>query len=121
MSGASERRVDSVSKAPNKRRNIRIKTRFETLVASSRQHGAGILADISYSGALLEKTSLQPEVGSEVRVYVFLQPVSPFELVGRVVRHTGDGFAIEYGELEPDIRRMVDDAAALVAIPEASE
>jgi hypothetical protein len=121
MSGASKLRVDTVGKSQDKRRNIRIKTRFETLVASTRQHGAGILADISYSGALLEKTSLQPKVGSEVRVYVFLQPVSPFELMGRVVRHTGDGFAIEYGELDPEIRRMVDDAAALVAIPEASE
>jgi hypothetical protein len=97
----------------NKRRSARIKTRFETLHSS----GVGILTDISYSGAMLEKSEVKPEIGSEVRLFVFLQPVDPLQLVGRVVRHTDEGFAIDFKDLDPDVRRFVDDAAAIVTAP----
>ncbi|MDH3211303.1 MAG: PilZ domain-containing protein [Myxococcales bacterium] len=97
----------------NKRRDMRIKTRFETLCSS----GVGVLTDISYSGAMLEKSEVQPELGSDVRLFVFLQPVDPIELVGQVVRHTPEGFAIEFKDLDPDVRRFVDDAAAIVTAP----
>jgi hypothetical protein len=83
-----------------------------------------MLANISYSGALIEDTSMRPEIGAPVVLYVYLKPPSafeattPFELVGRVVRHSSAGFAIEYQDnLDPDVRRMVDDAAAVVAVP----
>lgn len=109
-----------MDRRPDNRRNHRIKTRFETLVAAGPAHGAGLLADISYSGALLEKTSLQPEIGTEVCLFVFLQPINPLELNGRVVRHTEDGFAVEYKTEDSEIRRLVDDAAALVAAPPRS-
>ncbi len=86
--------------------------------------GAGILANISYSGALIEDITMQPEIGTRVVLYVYLKPTSafeattPFKLTGHVVRHTPDGFAIEYKDnLDPDVRRMVDDAAAIVAVP----
>lgn len=101
------------------RRGVRIKTRFETLVACDEEHGAGVLADISYCGALLTGTSVKPPLGAAVRLYVFLQPVCPFELVGRVTRHTENGFAVEYEKPDPDVQRLVDDAAAMVAIPSA--
>ena len=91
----------------------RVKTRFETLYAS----GVGVLADISYSGAHLEETTVRPDVGTEIRIYVFLQPVFPVEIAGQVVRHTENGFAIEYKDLDPRVRRLVDDAAAVVAHP----
>ena len=40
------------------------------------------------------------------------------ELTGHVVRHSSTGFAIEYEDnLDRDVRRMVDDAAAVVAVP----
>ena len=97
----------------DRRRNDRIKTRFETLSAT----GVGVLTDISYSGAMLEKSEARPEVGSDVRLFVFIQPIDPFELVGQIVRHTSDGFAIEFKDLDPDIRRFVDDLAAIVATP----
>ena len=76
--------------------------------------GAGVLTDISYSGARLESSSLTPELGTKVRLYVFVQPVSPFELVGEVVRTSPGGFAIAYQIESPDVRRLVDDVAALV-------
>jgi hypothetical protein len=53
-----------------------------------------------------------------VRIYVFTEPVdpiapaSPYELVGRVVRHSSSGFAIEYEETDPEVRELVDEAAA---------
>ena len=52
-----------------------------------------------------------------MRLYVFVQPVCPFELSGEVVRSEGTGFAIRYTELDPAIGRLVDDVAALVSMP----
>jgi hypothetical protein len=52
-----------------------------------------------------------------VRIYVFTEPVdpiapaSPTELVGRVIRHSSSGFAIEYEDADPEVRQLVDDAA----------
>ena len=101
----------------NRRRGGRIKTRFETLDAT----GVGVLSDISYSGAMLEKSEVRPEVGSDLRLFVFLQPIDPIELVGQVVRHTPEGFAIEFKELDPDVRSFVDDVAAIVTTPKRSD
>jgi hypothetical protein len=101
-----------------KRKNPRFKTRFDALYSDCRNEGAGILADISYSGARIENASLQPEVGTCVRFYVFVQPVLPFELIGHVVRVTEDGFAIEYAVSDPEVRRLVDDVAAIVTAPQ---
>ena len=78
-----------------------------------------MLVDISYSGALLENATPMPKLGADVRVYVFIQPVSPFELTGRVVRQTEEGFAIEYKIEAPEVCRLVDDVAALVSVPTA--
>jgi hypothetical protein len=101
-----------------KRRSPRVKTRFDALYSSGREEGAGVLADISYSGARLAGTSFQPPVGTKVRLYVFIQPVDPFEVTGEVVRLTEDGFALEYVVADARLRRLVDDASALVAVPE---
>jgi len=49
-----------------------------------------------------------------VTLYVFVAPVSPFEITGQVVRHTETGFAMSYDLFDADIRRLVDDVAALV-------
>lgn len=98
------------------RRGKRIKTRFKSLYASGRQEGSAVLAEISYSGALLQETAFQPEPGSRVSVYVWLpNQKEPFELIGQVVRHFGSGFAVEYEEPGQDICHMVDAAAAVVS------
>ncbi len=103
--------------AVNRRKHPRFKARFDTLCSSGRQEGAGVLVNISYSGARLEDASLQPELGTTLRLYVFVQPVSPFELEGEVVRVYDGGFAIEYSLESPEVRRLVDDVAAIVATP----
>jgi hypothetical protein len=101
----------------DRRWNSRVRTHFEILYSSGREDGSGILVNISYSGALLIQTSVQPRLGSQVRVFVLLREDSPFQVEGKVVRHVEDGFAIEYAALDPELRRLVEDAAAVVANP----
>jgi len=101
----------------DRRWNYRIQTRFEIMYSSGREDGSGILADISYNGALLIRASVQPRLGSQVRVFVHSNEDSPFEVVGKVVRLVENGFAIEYADLNPELRRLVDDAAAIVTNP----
>ena len=101
----------------DKRKHPRFKARFDALCSSGREEGTALLVDISHSGARLEQSSLRPPVDSSVRLYVFVQPVSPFELVGRVVRSGEEGFSIEYEVESCEIRLLVDDVAALVSSP----
>jgi hypothetical protein len=96
------------------RRSPRFRTRFDALIESDTAHGAGELAEISYAGARLDDTSVRPPVGARVVLYVFVAPVAPFELAGHVARHTETGFAVTYDLFDPEVRRLVDDVAALV-------
>jgi hypothetical protein len=98
-----------------KPRAVRVRTRFETVYSAGREDGTGILANISYSGALLTETSLQPRIGSQVRVYVLLS--EPFDVVGKVVRHVEGGFALEYAAVSQELGRLIDNAAAIVGEP----
>jgi len=99
----------------DRRRSPRFRARFDVLLSTGRQEGAGLLSEISYSGARLDETSFRPEPGTRVALYVFVQPVAPFELRGVVVRHTETGFAVDYDLFDAEIRRLVDDVAALIA------
>ncbi len=107
-----------MSASVNKRRHVRFTTALNAHYSSDPEEGIGVLANISYSGALIEDSSVQPSVGYRVRVYVFVEPVdpiapaSPYELVGRVVRHSSSGFAIDYEDADRDVRKLVDEAAA---------
>ncbi len=99
----------------NRRGRGRVKTRFELLYSAGRTEGNGVLADISYSGARIDGTSFRPKIGARIRLYVFVQPVSPLEITGDVVRHTDDGFAIQYKTIsDPELQALIDDAAAIV-------
>lgn len=100
-----------------RRRSPRFRTRFDALISAGAQEGAGVLAEISYAGARLDEASVQPPVGSRIRLYVFVQPVAPFELEGYVSRHTEKGFAVTYELFDREIRRLVDDVTALVGSP----
>jgi hypothetical protein len=102
------------------RRSPRFRARFEALIAAGRESGAGTLVEMSYAGARLDQASLRPPVGTRITLYVFVQPVAPFEIEGRVARLTETGFAVTYELFDPEIRKLVDDVGALVAAP-ASE
>ncbi len=99
----------------HQRRGHRVEVTFDSLDSTGRKDGSGKLVDFSYSGAMLEDVSLLPDVGSTVRVYIFVQPVAPFELECEVVRHDGDeAFALEFKNLSPELKALVEDAAAIV-------
>ena len=100
-----------------KRRDPRVSVALNAHYSAGPEEGIGVLSNISYSGALIEDSSVRPTVGSRVRVYVFVEPrdpiapASPYELIGRVVRHSPSGFAIEYEDPDPEVRELVDGAA----------
>ncbi len=113
-----------MAETTDRRRNNRFAIRLEAFYSSGRVVEDGVLANISYSGALIEDITMQSEIGMSVVLYSDLKPSSafeaatPFKLAGRVIRHTSTGFAIEYKDnLDADVRRMVDDAASIVAVP----
>jgi len=104
----------------DQRKGLRFRAEFETLYSADREEGAGILSEISYSGALMEDVAQKPKEGSMLRLYVFLQPVSPVNLTGEVVRHTDTGFAIHFEETTDALRQLVDDIGALVSVKRRS-
>lgn len=99
----------------DQRRSPRFRTRFDALISAESHQGAGVLTEISYAGAKLEDTSATPPLGAKVTLYVFVQPVAPFELRGQVARHTETGFAVIYELFDPEIRQLVDDVNAIVS------
>ncbi len=110
-----------MTETTNRRRDTRIPIRFEGFYSAGRVKGVGVLANISYSGALIEDTAMRPEIGTRIKLYVHLKPpcafeaATPSELIGVVSRHSSDGFAVKFEDnLDPDVREMVDNAAALV-------
>jgi hypothetical protein len=92
----------------------RYHARFVAFCSSGREEGEGRLRDLSYSGAQLADVALRPGIGTKVRLMVLIEPTPPFELSGTVVRELDDGFAIEFNELAPEVRNLVDDVAAIV-------
>ncbi len=101
----------------NRRAHPRFQARFDVLCSAGEHEGSGTLVNISRSGARLDSASHVPELGTKVRLYIFIQPVCPFELSGEVIRCDGPTFAIRYSNLDPEVGRLVDDVAALVTGP----
>ncbi len=98
----------------NRRSHPRFQARFEAFCSSGREEGEGQLRDLSYSGAQLVGAAIRPAIGTKVRLFVMIDPSPPFELAGTVARHVEDGFGLAFAELEPEIRNLVDDVAAIV-------
>ena len=98
----------------DRRNHPRFRTKFDVLCSAGETEGAGILVNISRSGAQIGSATHAPEIGTKVRLYVFIQPVCPFELAGEVIRADDASFAIRYSNLDPEVGRLVDDVAALV-------
>ena len=107
----------AMSSYQEKRRDARFPVALNAHYSAGPEEGIGVLSNISYSGALIEDSSVQPTVGAKVRIYVFVEsadpiaPASPYELVGRVIRHSSSGFAIEYEESDSEVHQLVDEAA----------
>jgi len=110
-----------MSEQPEIRSSPRVRTWFETHFSSQRQEGEGVLADVSYTGARVEETGIRPSIGALAILYVCLpDDPNPFQVEGKVARHTDSGFAIEYEKPDEDTRRGVDRIAEMVGLPETS-
>jgi hypothetical protein len=76
---------------------------------------AGVLSDISLSGARLEQTGLRPSVGSEVTLVFAFGDDQPFEIAARVVRPTeGGGYAVQFEALDPRFKAAMAQASVLL-------
>ena len=108
-----------MTETTNRRHKNRIPTSLKAYYSYGLVDGVGVLADISYSGALIEGISTRPEIGKSIVLCVYLKSpvgyrkVTPFELSGVVVRLSSTGFAIKYEDkFDPDVRQMVADVVA---------
>ncbi len=106
----------------NETRDDRILIRLDVFCSFERVEGTASLANISYTGALVEDTTVRPEIGTPIKLYVYLEPPRDLEmgaaseLTGAVARHSSDGFAVKFKDnYDPHVRRMVDEAAAVIA------
>ncbi len=114
-----------MTETTNRRHENRVPISLKAYYSFDRVDGVGVLANISYSGALIEDISTRPpEIGTPIVLCVYLksprgfEEVTPFKLAGHVVRHRSAGFAVKYEDNhDPDVRRMLDDAAAIIAGP----
>ncbi len=97
------------------RRSPRYPVRFDALISSESLEGAGVLSEISYAGASLIEVSTLPPLGAKVTLYVFIQPVAPFEIQGHVTRATKSGFAVAFELFDPEIQQLVDDVRGIVS------
>jgi hypothetical protein len=106
----------------SKRRDDRFPISLKVYYSFARVEGFASLANISYTGALVENTAMRPEIGTRIKLNVYLRPprafgsATPSELIGVVARHSSNGFAVKFeNSHDPDVHRMVDDAAAVGA------
>jgi PilZ domain. len=91
-----------------RRRNLRIRTAFEVLNAYPPLEGVALLSDLSARGACVEDTSARPEIGKTVQLSVRVsEREEPQLLVGKVVRHVENGFAVEFEKPEPLPDRLI--------------
>ena len=106
-----------------KERGDRFSIPLEVYCSFERVEGTATLANISYTGALVKDIVIRPEIGTRIKLYVHLKPpgafeaATPFVVTSVVSRHSSDGFAVKFEDNhDPELRRIVDDAAAIVAI-----
>ncbi len=104
-----------MTETPDRRCGPRIKTGVTAYFSSARGEGSAVVADISPVGARLKQAEPRPGVGARVGLSPFLPSSSKrLQVSGRVVRHTEDGFAIEYERPNSHICDLVAEDVAPV-------
>lgn len=85
--------------------------RFEVRVPAEFEGGAsgsGTTWNISFSGVLIENASERLPIGTRVEVRFSFFPGSfGTTFVGRVIRHTERGFALEFSDLDDPHRKVL--------------
>lgn len=76
---------------------------------------AGVLTDISLSGARLERTGVRPTLGEQVRLTFSLDEGQSFEVVARVVRVVEPtGYAVQFEALDAGFKAALVHATSLL-------
>jgi hypothetical protein len=84
-----------------RRRDSRLRTAFEVLNAHPPLEGIALVHDLSTHGACITGTSARPEIGKTVQLSVRVSEGEPScIIIGKVVRHIENGFAVEFDKPE---------------------
>ncbi len=93
----------------------RTEVRFAALCRSGLRNGAGVLVNISASGAQLECQSIRPATDSIVTIQFDIpEREAPIKLRGKVVRQTKAGFAVQFLRVTPELLELVGDPSTPV-------
>ncbi len=104
---------ESLGKATEERYEVRVETSFECVWSGGRLCGAGILRNLSPSGALIDEVSIQPPIGAKVWLLVVDEKqVDPLVVDGVMVRRTTLGFAVGIQPPNSDAVRLLLDRLA---------
>ena len=96
-----------------RRRDFRIRTAFEVPNAYPPLEGIALLSDLSERGACVEDTTARPGIGKTVQLSVRVSDrEEPEVLVGKVVRHVENGFAVDFEKPEPLLARLIGEELA---------
>jgi hypothetical protein len=90
-------------------RSDRLKTSFDAFYSAGREEGMGRLADVSISGALLEGANSRPRVGSMLQIKVLRPKSPPIELEAEVVRHSPNGFGVQFKRFTAQLGDLIAD------------
>ena len=88
---------------------IRVPVEYENHVTM----GRGTIADISTSGVRISTRNAGPplSIGSDLRLrFSFFAGSFETSFGAKVVRHTRDGFAVQFGSLDPTQRELLRQA-----------
>ena len=105
---------ESLGKATEERDyEVRVETSFDCVWSGGRLCGAGILRNLSLSGAWIDEVSIQPPIGAKVWLLaVDEEQEAPLVLEGVVVRRTTLGFAVGIQPPNSDAVRLLLDRLA---------
>ena len=97
------------------RQSSRYNASVKLLCSADRQEGPAELTNLSSGGALLTGLQWTPAPGSVC--HIVLQAAPGSVLTGRVVRAVEDGFAVEFEDLNPSAKSLLDDLARMGTCP----
>ncbi len=84
-----------------RRREPRFSVQVPTEYENS-QTGSGLTENVSLSGVLIEHASRSIPIQTEIRLrFSFFSGSFDTEFQGTVIRHTGGGFAVQFGDMDP--------------------
>jgi hypothetical protein len=102
-----------MARESNQRTSGRIMVEVECYGAATRQKGSAQISDLSLNGAMVSHTNITPVRGELIGIS-FDAADGPILLIGWVVRHIDQGFAIEFDHLDQTATDFIDNCAAVV-------